>query len=150
MMLAEFQARGVLNDINFLYMPIDFRYQCNVGYCFVNVTSEPGVARVYKAFEHVVFKQVPTEKKTIICVGNLQGLDANIETCRNHAVMELPEQYQPLILDNGLKVPFPPPNKPRGRMPRGKKGVSTRTVGTHVYRSRLGSHLLGDEVIQSI
>ena len=148
MMLSELEMRGVLNDINFLYLPIDFRYQCNVAYCFINVTSAAGVARVYAAMEGTLLKQVPTKKRTIISVGNLQGLRANVEACRNHAAMNLPEQYQPMILHNGVSVPFPP--RTTSVVRNGRKGVSSRQVQSNVYRSTLDNRLLGDEVIHSV
>jgi len=87
MMLEELEDRNVIRDINFFYMPIDLRHRCNVGYCFVNVTSKEGVARFRAAFHGARLGQVRTNKTCEVEFGKVQGLDANIEHYRNNAVM---------------------------------------------------------------
>ena len=150
MLLADFEARGVMADIDFFYMPIDMRYQCNVGYCFVNITSAEGVARFHAAFKGTKLTQIASKKSAEICVGRMQGWHANVEAYRNNAVMELPEQYQPIVFRNGHKIPFPPPNKPPSEWYHEKKGVSNRKVGANVYRTTLKTPLLGDVIMQAV
>lgn len=130
MMLEELEARNVIRDINFFYMPIDLRHRCNVGYCFVNVTSKEAVARFRAAFHGTRLGQVRTNKTCEVEFGKVQGLDANIEHYRNNAVMYMNDKYRPTLLENGELIAFPAPTMTRDEMrtlkPKKQKGVSKR------------------------
>ncbi len=39
--------------INFLYMPIDFNTECNVGYCFLNFRKEADAEQFIREFNGV-------------------------------------------------------------------------------------------------
>lgn len=139
MLVEDMRARGVISDVDFLYMPVDLRHECNVGYCFVNVTSKDGVARFRAAFDSTNLPQVKSRKMCEVGIGNVQGRRANIEAYRNSAVMSLDEKYHPLLFDNGVQVKFPAPNMSMGeiwRMKPAKKGVSKRELTKKVFKIR--------------
>ena len=120
-----------------------------MGYCFVNVEPE-GIDRFVKKLQGARLTNVSARKRVDIKYGTVQGVDANIEAYRNAAVMELPEAYRPVLLKNGVKLPFPPPNKHKSEWFHEKKGVSTRKVTGQVYRSTFVKHLSPDNIIQSV
>jgi len=104
-LLTVIDNRGVLNYIDFLYVPIDMRHHRNVGYCFINVTCEEGVERFNNAFQG---KWIG-EKRCRVSLASLQGREANIEKYRHSPVHFLQECYQPTLLENGKLVAFPCP-----------------------------------------
>lgn len=128
MIVEEMTNRGVLIDIDFLYVPIDFRCQHCVGYCFVNLTSVEGVARFMDAFRGVQLDE-EDKKQCVISKGKVQGLKANIEVYRNSTVMFMNEKYQPLLFREGKIKPFPIRTMSRQevrQLRRDKTGVSSR------------------------
>jgi len=132
MMLQDFTQKGLMMDVDFLYIPIDLRHQRCVGYCFVNVRNEEAANRFRKAFDGEKLTQIRSEKVCSICLGKVQGLKANIEAYRNSAVLTMPEKYHPLLFDeNGVRVSFPAPTLTKveqRKLKRPKKGVSARPV----------------------
>lgn len=131
MVLQEIESRGLMEDIDFFYLPIDLRHRCNVGYCFINLVSKEAIARFRNAFVGTKLEQVKSGKTCEVGVGKVQGLEANIEAYRNSAVISMHEKYHPLLFENGVPKPFPPPTLSREELrmlkPE-KKGVSTRQV----------------------
>lgn len=127
MIIDEVKQRGLMNDIDFFYVPIDLRHHRSVGYCFINVTSPEAVQRFKSAFDGCKLKKVETAKRCEIGIGKVQGLEANIEAYRNSAIMLMEKKFQPMILQRGQEIPFPPPTLSRKELrllKREKKGVS--------------------------
>lgn len=60
----EEHCRGLFD---FLYLPVDFRNQCNVGYCFVNMTGPEGVVRLYEALHNRRWARFNSDKICLIC-----------------------------------------------------------------------------------
>eukprot|EP00747_Dinoflagellata_sp_TGD_P112598 gnl/TRDRNA2_/TRDRNA2_171516_c1_seq2.p1 gnl/TRDRNA2_/TRDRNA2_171516_c1~~gnl/TRDRNA2_/TRDRNA2_171516_c1_seq2.p1 ORF type:complete len:431 (-),score=73.20 gnl/TRDRNA2_/TRDRNA2_171516_c1_seq2:84-1376(-) len=114
---------------DFLYLPIDFKNQCNVGYAFINFRTVEATERFVKTFHGTeVQKCLPglNSKKVVeVMPARVHGRDENVRRLRNSPVMnqllEHPE-WMPLLFDElGNEEPFPmpdqplPPVKPRGR-----------------------------------
>ena len=53
MLMSEFDE-NVPGLVDFFYLPMDCKNTCNVGYAFVNITTQAGVP--------VIFDQVPTRR----------------------------------------------------------------------------------------
>lgn len=131
MLLEDIERRGLIEDIDFFYMPIDLRCKRNVGYCFVNLINQDGVARFRAAFEGTKLGQSNSDKTCQVGIGKVQGLEANIDAYRNTIVMTLQAKFRPLLFVNGKACPFPPPTLSRkelNNLKRDKKGVSSRTT----------------------
>jgi len=137
MLLEEIAKRGLLQYMDFFYLPIDTRHACNVGYCFINVTS-PGAADLFReAFNGVRLKQVRSKKTCFVGLGQIQGLQANIDAYRNSAVIiQMNEAFRPMLFENGVAKPFPTPTQIPGKSKylngtaQMKKSVSSRPVPT--------------------
>jgi len=105
-------AQGFFGRFDFLYLPVDFRRQQNLGYALINLVSPSEALRFSKHFDGFSQWDVPTEK---ICnVGwcsPQQGLEAHVDRYRNSPVMHesVPEEWRPLLLSYGVPIAFPPP-----------------------------------------
>lgn len=105
---------------DFVYMPMNLRTMASFGYVFVNLTS-PIVADQCRSVFQGLSRWVTRSDKVcdVLWSDEQQGLAANIERYRNSPVMHesVPEECKPIVLANGVRVPFPSPTK-RLREPR--------------------------------
>eukprot|EP00929_Paragymnodinium_shiwhaense_P019533 TRINITY_DN13281_c0_g1_i2.p1 TRINITY_DN13281_c0_g1~~TRINITY_DN13281_c0_g1_i2.p1 ORF type:complete len:458 (-),score=91.45 TRINITY_DN13281_c0_g1_i2:307-1680(-) len=114
---------------DFLYLPIDFKNKCNVGYGFINFRTFKSCGSFVSKFNGVdVRKCLPglnSRKIAEVTPARVQGLDENVRRLKNSPVMNelvLHSDWMPLLLDEaGEEVAFPlpdqpcPPVKPRRR-----------------------------------
>jgi len=114
---------------DFMYLPIDFKNKCNVGYGFINFRTQDATEYFVQSFHGVdVRKCLPglNSKKIVeVTPARVQGLQQNVQRLRNSPVMnqlaDHPEWMPLLFNDDGIEEPFPspdqplPPVKPRGR-----------------------------------
>jgi len=114
---------------DFMYLPIDFKNKCNVGYGFLNFRTPETCDKFINAFHGVdVRKCLPglNSKKVVeVTPARVQGLSENVRRLRNSPVMnqlqDHPEWMPLLFNERGEAEPFPmpdqplPPVKPRGR-----------------------------------
>lgn len=118
-LLSDMDARGFRNQYDFFYLPMDFERKCSVGYAFINFTSPDIVVRFKSIYQGL---QLATDSAKVCEVGNakVQGKQKNIQYYRNSSVMGMDEEYQPVIFENGVRVPFPRPTQtPKPFRPRG-------------------------------
>merc|ERR1711972_1317523 len=122
MLVELLQREGFGRAYNFLYLPIDFKTQAALGYAFVDMAHHSLAQRFWSVFDRFSNWTVPSRKVCYVawCEPN-QGLQTHIEQYRNSPVMHssVPDEYKPLLLRDGQRVPFPPPTKsiraPRAR-----------------------------------
>lgn len=113
----EQEMRGLFD---FVYLPIDFKNKCNVGYAFINFRSVEACMSFVSRFNGVeVRKCLPglnSRKVTEVTPARVQGFDENVQRLRNSPVMrELASkpEWMPLIFDdNGEQLAFPVPERP--------------------------------------
>lgn len=128
-MLVKVLNQSYKGHYDFMYLPIDFKNKCNVGYGFVNFCTSEACQRFIKQFDGVDVRQclpgINSKKVAEVTPARQQGLTENVRRLRNSPVMnqliDHPE-WMPLILDkNGNAESFPlpdqtvPPIKPRGK-----------------------------------
>lgn len=128
-------------EFDFMYLPIDFKNKCNVGYGFINFRTQDVCERFIGQFHGVdVRKCLPglNSKKIVeVTPARVQGLTENVRRLKNSPVMNQLQdhpEWMPLLFDeDGIDQPFPmpdqplPPVKPRGRNREGHRGsVSSR------------------------
>lgn len=124
MLLSLLDSEGFVGQYDFVYLPIDFKSHASLGYAFVNLSSTQAAERCWKVFEGFNKWVVPSSK---VCSVNwstpFQGLDAHVERYRNSPVMHehVPDEYKPMLLADGKRLPFPPPTK-KIRAPRIRPG----------------------------
>lgn len=105
---------------DFVYLPIDFKNKCNVGYGFVNFRTSASCDEFISRYDGVdVRKCLPglnSKKIAGVTPARVQGLEENVRRLRTGPVMnELVNHpdWMPLLLDdNGEAVPFPMPDHP--------------------------------------
>jgi len=119
MLVKQLQAE-LTGQFDFLYLPIDFKNRCNVGYCFINFRTIEVRERFVEAFDGVeVRKCLPglnSKKVAEVAPARVHGLDDNVKRLRSSPVMnELMDhpEWMPLVFDeDGREVPFPMPDQP--------------------------------------
>jgi len=118
-------------EFDFVYLPIDFKNGCNVGYGFINFRSIEACRAFVRKFSGVdVCRCLPginnSNKVAEVTPARVQGLEENVKRLRSSPVMQElvhhPE-WMPLVFDTaGAEQPLPPPEgplppmRPRGRM----------------------------------
>ncbi len=86
-------------NYDFLYLPIDFRNRCNVGYAFVNFKRHDLIIPFYKEFNGKKWNKFNSEKICSIAYGRVQGLHALVDHFKTSSVMsQLDARLKPVIL----------------------------------------------------
>lgn len=132
MLKKDFESLGVLQYIDFLYLPVDMRHRRNVGYAFVNIKGG-GTEKFYNAYNQRRLDKGMNDKRCQINLASVQGLEANIETYRNSVVMCLSERYQPLLFENGVPLDFPRPSMTRREIRQLTREKNTPPTPKRVY-----------------
>ncbi|WJX33562.1 hypothetical protein P8452_21757 [Trifolium repens] len=86
-----------LSSYDFVYLPIDFKNKCNVGYGFVNMTSPEATLRLYKAFHHQNWEVFNSRKICQLTYARIQGLEALKEHFKNSKFPCEMEHYLPVV-----------------------------------------------------
>jgi len=107
-LMQDLAQRGFGGTYDFFYLPIDFQSHYSVGYAFINFNTEPEARRFRTSYEGLRLAD-DSLKVCEVCNAKVQGRDRNVEQYRNSAVMTMEEQYHPVILQNGMRLPFPAP-----------------------------------------
>jgi hypothetical protein len=122
-LLSLLDQQGFEGQYDFVYLPIDFARQANLGYAFINLL--PGVTeRFWNVFQGFSSWGGPSRKVCeVIWSSPCQGIEEHIARYRNSPLMHeaVPDQCRPVLFENGKRIAFPPPTKsvraPRFRMP---------------------------------
>ncbi|PNY03196.1 protein terminal ear1-like [Trifolium pratense] len=86
-----------LSSYDFVYLPIDFKNKCNVGYGFVNMTSPEATLRLYKAFHRQNWEVFNSRKICQLTYARIQGLEAMKEHFKNSKFPCEMEHYLPVV-----------------------------------------------------
>ncbi|CAK9091547.1 Protein MEI2-like 5 (AML5) (MEI2-like protein 5) [Durusdinium trenchii] len=114
MLMAMLDNEGFEGKYNFLYLPIDFQSCACLGYAFVNLVDPSYVPLFWEKFSGYSKWVLPSKKVCgVSWSGPHQGLEAHVERYRNSPVMHesVPDEYKPVILQNGVRMAFPEPSK---------------------------------------
>lgn len=116
-------ARGLKGLYDFVYLPVDLLREANLGYCFVNFVSHEAACLAWEAMDGYQSWTMKSQKVCSVTWGEpLQGLTEHIERYRDSPVMHraVADRFKPIILQDGVRIPFPAPTK-RVRAPRMKR-----------------------------
>jgi len=112
--------------IDFFYLPIDFRNQCNLGYAFLNFKDGSAATRFQNMFDGNRLARFPQSPKVLaVHLARVQGLQQNVKRLRNSSVMGvLTDDCKPLLFEDGEAklLPIGPPANSR-RVPRGGRNL---------------------------
>lgn len=113
-LLTLLDSKGFATSYDFVYLPIDFETAHSRGYAFVSLADPSHVANFIEKFEGFCDWQCEACKKEChVCWSDTQTLQSNILRYQNSAIMDpsVPDDYKPIILKDGVRIPFPKPTR---------------------------------------
>ncbi|KAF9292149.1 hypothetical protein BGZ68_010405 [Mortierella alpina] len=117
-MLFELINETHLGKFDFLYLRMDFKNRCNVGYAFINFINADVIESFVKAHVGKKWPRFNSDKICSLSFAAVQGRHALIEKFRNSSVMDEEPSYRPKIFytsgpNTGQEEPFPEPTTTR-------------------------------------
>eukprot|EP00898_Chlorokybus_atmophyticus_P008854 jgi/Chlat1/8970/Chrsp94S08264 len=94
---AGLQKDEAASAYDFVYLPIDFKNRCNLGYAFVNFTTSQGTLRFYTAFHRQPWEAFNSRKICEITYARLQGREVLEDHFKNSRFACDTDEYLPLI-----------------------------------------------------
>lgn len=96
---------------DWLYLPIDFKNRCNIGYAFVNFVHPRHIVTLSLEFSGKRWRRFNSDKMCDVTYARIQGKDELIRHFQKSAVMTEKEEYRPLLFrtdpgKEGEQVPF--------------------------------------------
>ncbi|KAI3457068.1 hypothetical protein Pfo_013731 [Paulownia fortunei] len=100
---------------DFLYLPIDFKNKCNVGYAFINMVSPSHIITFYGAFNGKKWEKFNSEKVASLAYARIQGKIALVSHFQNSSLMNEDKRCRPILFqsegqETGDQEPFPSGN----------------------------------------
>ncbi|CAN0853762.1 Protein MEI2-like 5 [Linum grandiflorum] len=82
---------------DFLYLPIDFKNKCNVGYAFINMVSPSHIIPFYEAFNGKKWEKFNSEKVASLAYARIQGKTALVNHFQNSSLMNEDKRCRPIL-----------------------------------------------------
>ncbi|XP_031130518.1 protein MEI2-like 5 [Ipomoea triloba] len=82
---------------DFLYLPIDFKNKCNVGYAFINMLSPSLIIPFYEAFNGKKWEKFNSEKVASLAYARIQGKGALVAHFQNSSLMNEDKRCRPIV-----------------------------------------------------
>ncbi|GMI77723.1 MEI2-like protein 5 [Hibiscus trionum] len=82
---------------DFLYLPIDFKNKCNVGYAFINMLSPSHIIPFYEAFNGKKWEKFNSEKVASLAYARIQGKTALVAHFQNSSLMNEDKRCRPIL-----------------------------------------------------
>eukprot|EP00246_Nothoceros_aenigmaticus_P017010 TRINITY_DN802_c0_g1_i1.p1 TRINITY_DN802_c0_g1~~TRINITY_DN802_c0_g1_i1.p1 ORF type:complete len:1055 (+),score=193.45 TRINITY_DN802_c0_g1_i1:452-3166(+) len=97
---------------DFLYLPIDFKNKCNVGYAFINMIAPSRIVPFYQAFNGKKWEKFNSEKVASLAYARIQGKAALVAHFQNSSLMNEDKRCRPILFHSegphvGDQEPFP-------------------------------------------
>jgi hypothetical protein len=91
--IAQLSLKGLLDEVcfgtyDFLYLRIDFKSGCNVGYAFINFADVGGMIALIDRVERRCWTAYRSSKAAEISYATIQGREALVQKFRNSSVMQ--------------------------------------------------------------
>ncbi|XP_004297487.1 PREDICTED: protein MEI2-like 1 [Fragaria vesca subsp. vesca] len=118
-------CRGIYD---FIYLPIDFKNKCNVGYAFINMVDPQQIVPFYKAFNGKKWEKFNSEKVATLAYARIQGKAALIAHFQNSSLMNEDKRCRPILFHTDGPNAGDPEPFPMGTHIRSRPGRS-RTSG---------------------
>ncbi|KAK4488723.1 hypothetical protein RD792_004503 [Penstemon davidsonii] len=111
MLLAAIDERH-RGTYDFIYLPIDFKNKCNVGYAFINMTDPSLIVHFYQTFNGKKWEKFNSEKVATLAYARIQGKAALVAHFQNSSLMNEDKRCRPILFHTngpnaGDQVPFP-------------------------------------------
>ncbi|KAL1562830.1 hypothetical protein AAHA92_05361 [Salvia divinorum] len=85
---------------DFLYLPIDFKNKCNVGYAFINMVSPSHIITFYEAFNGKKWEKFNSEKVASLAYARIQGKIALVSHFQNSSLMNEDKRCRPIVFQS--------------------------------------------------
>lgn len=85
---------------DFLYLPIDFKNKCNVGYAFINMSAPSHIISFYQAFNGKRWEKFNSEKVASLAYARIQGKAALISHFQNSSLMNEDRRCRPILFNS--------------------------------------------------
>lgn len=100
---------------DFIYLPIDFKNKCNVGYAFINMVSPNHIIPFYQAFNGKKWEKFNSEKVASLAYARIQGKVALVTHFQNSSLMNEDKWCRPILFhskgqETDDEVPIPTGN----------------------------------------
>ncbi|XP_050376087.1 protein MEI2-like 1 isoform X2 [Argentina anserina] len=118
-------CRGIYD---FIYLPIDFKNKCNVGYAFINMVDPQQIVPFFKAFNGKKWEKFNSEKVATLAYARIQGKAALIAHFQNSSLMNEDKRCRPILFHTDGPNAGDPEPFPMGTHIRSRPGRS-RTSG---------------------
>ncbi|CAN1123116.1 Protein MEI2-like 2 [Linum perenne] len=82
---------------DFLYLPIDFKNKCNVGYAFINMVSPAHIIPFYEEFNGKKWEKFNSEKVASLAYARIQGKAALVMHFQNSSLMNEDKWCRPIL-----------------------------------------------------
>ncbi|PKA59116.1 Protein MEI2-like 2 [Apostasia shenzhenica] len=82
---------------DFLYLPIDFKNKCNVGYAFINMLSPSHILHFYQTFNGKKWDKFNSEKVASLAYARIQGKAALVNHFQNSSLMNEDKRCRPIL-----------------------------------------------------
>jgi len=115
LLLEVLDENGLRCCYDFVYLPHDFKKKTAAGFAFVNFTTNANAEAAFTVLQS--FSKWKTMQSVnvleVTWAHPLQGLDAHVDRFKNSSIMhaDVPDEYKPVIFENGLRVDFPAPTQ---------------------------------------
>ncbi|XP_061989881.1 protein MEI2-like 4 isoform X1 [Rosa rugosa] len=144
MLLAAIDERH-RGTYDFIYLPIDFKNKCNVGYAFINMTDPRQIAPFYQSFNGKKWEKFNSEKVASIAYARIQGKAALIAHFQNSSLMNEDKRCRPILFNTdgpnaGDQVPFPMGVNVRTRTGKSRTTTQEESHGGSPPNSGDGEH----------
>ncbi|KAL0385272.1 UNVERIFIED_CONTAM: protein MEI2-like 4 [Sesamum radiatum] len=96
MLLAAIDERH-RGTYDFIYLPIDFKNKCNVGYAFINMTDPSLIVPFYQTFNGKKWEKFNSEKVASLAYARIQGKAALIAHFQNSSLMNEDKRCRPIL-----------------------------------------------------
>ncbi|RAL38698.1 hypothetical protein DM860_002676 [Cuscuta australis] len=128
MLLAAIDERH-RGSYDFIYLPIDFKNKCNVGYAFINMTDPSMIIPFHQSFNGKKWEKFNSEKVASLAYARIQGKAALIAHFQNSSLMNEDKRCRPILFHTdgpnaGDQVPFPMGVNGRSRPGKGRTSMS--------------------------
>ncbi|XP_021905539.1 protein MEI2-like 1 isoform X2 [Carica papaya] len=119
---------------DFIYLPIDFKNKCNVGYAFINMTDPQKIIPFHKAFNGKKWEKFNSEKVASLAYARIQGKAALIAHFQNSSLMNEDKRCRPILFHTdgpnaGDQEPFPMGTNIRLRSGKPRTGGNEENYG---------------------
>ncbi|KAJ6748315.1 RNA RECOGNITION MOTIF-CONTAINING [Salix purpurea] len=123
---------------DFIYLPIDFKNKCNVGYAFINMIDPQQIIPFHKVFDGKKWEKFNSEKVAYLAYARIQGKAALIAHFQNSSLMNEDKRCRPILFHTdgpnaGDPEPFPTGTHIRSRL--GKPRSTGNEENHHIWES---------------